>query len=273
MATFFETQSPFQKIEIKHHYWLPGEYLLFLDDSWQLDTSVEARYHESLITIPYAAAPALTRTLICGGGDGMSLREAVRFPTVEVDMVEIDPVMIETFTKFDFLNGGAFKNRRAHVRAADAVKYVDELPQHVRYDVVSLDFPSPTSKNTKKGYFGLYHPDILKKFLRVLKPHGVLSSQVSIRNDLLCTYIQTLLNEKFYVHYYDVHYTRKGNHDSFLIASRTKLRRERNLPPGLRFVSNEHVESAVSDVTAIAAVEMNHFRLFSFTENADHEME
>src|SRR5688572_8064963 len=92
-----------------------GSYALFIDGDLQFDTRDEALYHEAL------ALPALClarpmfseaglRVLICGGGDGLALRECLRFPDVtRIDLVDYDPNVVEMGrTRFADQNNASF---------------------------------------------------------------------------------------------------------------------------------------------------------------------
>src|SRR5690348_6275276 len=64
---------------------------LFLDEKIQSSLSDEFIYHEALVQPSLVAHPAPRRVFIAGGGEGATLREVLRHPTVEeVVMVDID---------------------------------------------------------------------------------------------------------------------------------------------------------------------------------------
>lgn len=265
-----DIKSQFQHIELQQHPFIKGEFILLLDKSWQFDTTLEYRYHESLITIPYAAAPSANKVFIAGGGDGMAVREALRFDDVkEVTLAEIDPEMIKIFKQLDFLNSKSLHSNRLNVVIGDAVALIEKAPKE-SYDIITLDFPSPTMKNNDKEYHNLFSPKILDKFLDALAPHGVLSSQVSIKTPVLSAYIQRLFDRGFYVWYFDTYYDKRGNHDSFIIASRVNLQQERPLPHSLRFITPEHIQSALSEHQRIGREDLEHYRLFCFAENIEY---
>ncbi len=268
-----ELRSKFQLIELQHHPFIRGEYILQLDKSWQFDTSLEFRYHESLITIPYAAAPSAFRTLIAGGGDGMAVREALKFEDVkDITLVEIDPEMIRIFKELDFLNSRSLHDERLRIVESDAVGFI-EKQQPNSYDIITLDFPSPTSKNDAKEYYNLFSGAILDKFINALSHHGVISSQVSIKTHFLSAYVNRFFERGFNVWYFDTAYDRRGNHDSFLIASRTNLTQERPLPKNLRFVTDAHVKSVIDGNCQLTKADLEHYRLFSFAEQVEYDIQ
>ena len=130
-----------------------GDTRLFLNGDLQFASNDEHRYHESLVH-PVLDGPR-SRVLVLGGGDGMALREILRYPDVdEVTLVDLDPAVVElarsddTFTRF---NDGAFDDRRVEHIAADAFTWLREENTRT-YDVVIADLPDPDDVSTSKLY-------------------------------------------------------------------------------------------------------------------------
>src|SRR5918998_515512 len=88
---------------------------LFLNGNLQFSSVDEYRYHEALAHPPMALAAeggrAVRRVLVLGGGDGLALREILKYPSVEeVTLVDLDPEMTELSRRFPPLSA---LNRRA----------------------------------------------------------------------------------------------------------------------------------------------------------------
>ncbi len=90
---------------------------LFLNGKLQLDSEDEHLYHELLVH------PALTalgrppvRVLVLGGGDGLAVREVLRWPSVqEVLLVDLDPAVTQLAREYPplvQLNSGALEDAR-----------------------------------------------------------------------------------------------------------------------------------------------------------------
>lgn len=269
-----DKQSKYQRIKLQQHPFLKDEVVLYLDGAWQFDTSVEFRYHESLITLPMVCSPAISNILVAGGGDGMCVREVLKFLESKVTLCELDDEMIKIFQENKGYNNGSLVDypHRVNIVVGDALAYVDNLPEGFYYDFIALDFPSPTASNMRKGYDNLFHKDVLKKFLRVLHPtRGVLSSQVSIRTPLFCGYVSYLMQQGFNCWNYDTFYSAKGNHDSFLVASKGMLSQERSIPENVRFATVDRVASAFDARQQILQSDIKHYRLFGFLDNVEYE--
>src|SRR5205807_10440644 len=96
---------------------------LFLNSHLQFSSRDEYRYHEALVHPGLAALPGARRVLVAGGGDGLAVREILKYPGVEsVTLVDLDPEMTQLFTRhpvLSALNQHAFTEPRVHVINAD----------------------------------------------------------------------------------------------------------------------------------------------------------
>src|SRR5213079_601947 len=99
----------------------------------QFATADEHRYHEALVHPVLSIMGARTASvsaLILGGGDGLALREVLRYPAVsKVTLVDLDPAMTElgrTFPMFRKQNGEAFADARVEVVNEDALAWLPE---------------------------------------------------------------------------------------------------------------------------------------------------
>src|SRR5215212_4267243 len=140
---------------------------LFLNGNLQFSSADEYRYHEALVHPAMALASvggqAVRRVLILGGGDGLGLREVLKYPSVEeVVLVDLDPDMTELSRRFPplaRLNNDSFEDPRVRVVNEDAMIWLerDEPP----FDAAVVDFPDPNSFALGKLY--------TTRFYRMLK--------------------------------------------------------------------------------------------------------
>ncbi len=163
-------RTPYQEIVITRKTALSGssDVRLFLNGDLQFSSVDEYRYHESLVH------PALSgtrgRVLILGGGDGLALREVLRYPDVRaVTLVELDPEMIHlarTYGPIASLNRHSLDDPRATVANADAFSWLRRLGE--RFDSVIVDMPDPDDVSTAK----LYSVEFYGLVKRALAPGG-----------------------------------------------------------------------------------------------------
>jgi spermidine synthase len=148
---------------------------LFLNGTLQFASGDEYRYHEALVHPAFAASPGARRVLICGGGDGLALREVLRYPSVEsVTLVDLDPDMThlsERFPPLAELNHHSFSDPRVTVVNQDAMAWLANPGD--RFDVVVVDFPDPNTFALGKLYTTRFY-SLLKGRLA---PEGSVSVQ------------------------------------------------------------------------------------------------
>jgi spermidine synthase len=130
---------------------------LFLNSHLQFSSRDEYRYHEALVHPGLAALPGARRVLILGGGDGLALREVLRYPGVErVTLVDLDPEMTRLFAthpRLAALNGGALSSPRVRVVNDDAFIWLDRVAgADDVFDFVVVDFPDPSNYGVGKLY-------------------------------------------------------------------------------------------------------------------------
>jgi len=127
---------------------------LFLSSHLQFSSRDEYRYHEALVHPGLAALSGARRVLVLGGGDGLAVREILKYPDVEsVTLVDLDPEMIRLFSTHPYLvtlNAHSLTNSRVHVINADAFPWLDQNTDS--FDFVVVDFPDPTNYSLGKLY-------------------------------------------------------------------------------------------------------------------------
>jgi spermidine synthase len=208
----YATTTPYQRIVLQHND-TKNEYRLTLNGGLQFSSLDEARYHEFLVHVPMAFARGRVKVLVLGGGDGLGLREILKYPNVEsVTLVDLDPAMTQfatTHPVMTALNHRSFADARVAVLrsggVAEGPRHLvtgEELHPHARrtvpdevavadvsvvnidadkflrevqdvYDVVIVDFPDPRSIELCK----LYSKEFYLKLRRVLSTHGVAAIQ------------------------------------------------------------------------------------------------
>ncbi|HEV7240299.1 MAG TPA: polyamine aminopropyltransferase [Thermoanaerobaculia bacterium] len=168
----YSTSSPYQRILVTNN---AAGFQLFLNGNLQFSSADEYRYHEALVHPAMSAARSPRRVLVLGGGDGLALREVLKYRAVEhVTLVDLDPKMTalsERFLPLGALNGHAFRDPRVRVVNQDAMIWIEGVRD--TFDVAIVDFPDPSSFSLGKLYSTRFY-----RLLRArLAPDGAVSVQ------------------------------------------------------------------------------------------------
>lgn len=127
---------------------------LFLNAHLQFSSRDEHRYHEALVHPGLAAVPGAKHLLVLGGGDGLAVRELLKYPAVEsITLVDLDPEMTQIFSTHPLLkslNGGSLTAPRVKVINSDAFPWLES--NRDMFDFVVIDFPDPTNFSLGKLY-------------------------------------------------------------------------------------------------------------------------
>ena len=133
----YKGRSKFQRIEVYKDK-LFG-HILVIDEDVQLSELDEGYYHEMLVHVPMAYIMQPRRVLIIGGGDGGTLREVCKYPTIEeIVMVEIDRKVVQVSQKFFKKCSVGFDDSRLKLLIMDAFDYLWSAPKK-HFDVVLID--------------------------------------------------------------------------------------------------------------------------------------
>ena len=168
-------KSPYQEIIIAD----TEDYgrVLILDNYIQSSYVDEQYYHESLVHPAMATHPNPRDVLILGGGEGATLREALKHGTVKrAVMVDIDRDVVELSRAYlPQMHQGAFDDPRAKVVIQDGFVYVEEaIKAGDKYDVIIMDLTDPYSSDIAKQ---LYTREFFAKIRRILNDDGVVVTQ------------------------------------------------------------------------------------------------
>ncbi len=146
-----------------------------LDGDLQSCAADEGLYHEALVHPAMLAHPAPKRVLIMGGGEGATLREVLRHPTVtEVVMVDLDEEFVGLCQRLiPEWAAGAWNDPRLELRHEDIARYLEHTPGG--FDVVVGDLIDASEATSPAA--ALYGPDFYRKLAAALAPGAVLATQ------------------------------------------------------------------------------------------------
>jgi len=186
---------------------------LYINGNTQFSSLDEERYHDFLVHPVMALSNNPKHILVLGGGDGLALREILKYKSIEsVTLVDLDPGMIEiakTNKYLKKLNHNAFEDSRINSVAPNGIEDVSVKGVYLstdakaangkdeqewvgmvnvytldadrfitdqlenKWDVVIIDFPDPSSVELSK----LYSKQFYLKLRRSLAPEAFIAIQ------------------------------------------------------------------------------------------------
>ena len=210
---------------------------LFLNGHLQFSSRDEYRYHEALVHPGLAALPGARRVLVLGGGDGLAVREVLRYPGVqEVTLVDLDPEMTRLFASHPVLtklNAGSLKSPRVKVVNEDAFVWLGRTDE--MFDFVVVDFPDPSNYGVGK----LYTTAFYRLLDRRLSRGGlavVQSTSPMFARRAFWSIDATLRDAGFRTRPYHTYIPSFGEW-GFVLAGRGGYEPPTELPAGLRFLT------------------------------------
>lgn len=237
----FSKSTPYQRIVLTRN---SRELRLFLNGNLQFSSADEYRYHEALIHPAMQALPHASKILVLGGGDGLAIRELLKYPQVRtIQLVDLDPAMTQLFSSNDLLlqlNKDAFHSPKVKVINADAFNFIRQCKD--QYDLIVIDFPDPSNFSIGKLYSQTFYTELY----RILKPDGLAviqsTSPFVARRSFWCI-THTVEASGFFTIPYHVYVPSFGEW-GYVLASKThNWRCDGKLPSGVRFVNNTTIRN------------------------------
>lgn len=226
--------SPWQRIVVTQGR---GGLRLFLNGNLQFAQADEYRYHEALVHPAMAGHGAPRKVAVLGGGDGLAVREILRYPSVEsVTLVELDPHMTRIFAAdpaLAALNAGALASPKLRIVHADAFKWLQETPDV--FDVIVVDFPDPTNFSIGKLYTNAFYA-LLEQRLAASGFAVVQTTSPLVARQSYWTVATTIESVGLRTAPYHANVPSFGEW-GFIIASRRPWQPPASLPTGLRFLT------------------------------------
>ncbi len=265
----YAESTPYQRIVLTRN---ARGFQLHLNGHLQFNSVDEHRYHEALVHPALSAVKSPRRVLVLGGGDGLAVREILRYPSVEsVTLVDLDPGMTSLADRFPplaELSRSSLKDRRVTIINQDAFLWVGRetdisrntlasgsdaagepdasaFPLNNKFDTAIIDFPDPGTFSVGKLYS--------TRFYRMLREHLTADAVISVQ----CTsplvapqsywcIVKTLESVGFHVRPYHAPVPSFGEW-GFALASAAPLPEKLSLSPELigpsRFLTNTILNS------------------------------
>ena len=165
----YSRQSEYQRIDIFE----TPEFgrVLTLDGNVMLTERDEFIYDEMITHVPMAVHPLAKKVLVIGAGDGGVIRELTRYPEIEhIDMVEIDPLVVEVCRKYLPKTACRLDDPRLSIHYEDGLKYVRFKENE--YDLIIVDSTDPFGPGE-----GLFTREFYGNCYKALKEDGIMVNQ------------------------------------------------------------------------------------------------
>ncbi len=161
----FTGRSKYQKLDF---YETAGFGVLFtLDDLVMLTEKDEFVYHEMIVHPAVFIHKNPERLLIIGGGDGGSVREAVKHPYLkEVHLCELDDLVIEKSKEYLKSCSCELDNPRVKIFIQDGFDFLRKRENY--YDIILIDSTDPIGEGAK-----LFDTPFIKLVYNALKDDGI----------------------------------------------------------------------------------------------------
>ncbi|TVU79809.1 polyamine aminopropyltransferase [Pseudoalteromonas neustonica] len=148
---------------------------LYLNGRLQFSSIDEQIYHSMLVYPPLLASNRHDNVLIIGGGDGLALRDVLKWPVKEVTLIDLDAQLLSLFGHDDDefnppaaiherltkLNKHSMADPRSHIKVGDAFLEVERLlDEGKRFDTIIIDLPDPNHPDLNKMYSDYFYNHI-----------------------------------------------------------------------------------------------------------------
>lgn len=230
----FARSTPYQRIVITRD---ANDLRLYLNGNLQFSSRDEYRYHESLVHPGLARLADPANVLVLGGGDGIAVREVLKYPSVtNITLVDLDPEMTHLFSQQELLlriNESSLLSPKVHVTNADAFIWLKSNTN--QYDFIIADFPDPSNFSLGK----LFTTAFYERVRSALRPHGAMVVQCTspwvARKSFWCVN-ETLRASGYVTEPYHLYVPSFGEW-GFILASPEPLSQSLRLPNGLKFIN------------------------------------
>ncbi|MCQ2539594.1 MAG: polyamine aminopropyltransferase [Acetatifactor sp.] len=165
----YSKQSAFQRIDIFD----TPEFgrVLTLDGNVMLTERDEFIYDEMITHVPMAVHPGVKNVLVIGAGDGGVVRELTRYDRVErIDLIEMDPLVIEACRAYLPGNACRMDDRRVHITFGNALKEIRHCENE--YDLIIVDSTDPFGPSE-----GLFTKEFYGICYNALREDGIMVNQ------------------------------------------------------------------------------------------------
>ena len=165
----FSRQSDYQRIDIFE----TPEFgrVLTLDGNVMLTERDEFIYDEMITHVPMAIHKEAKEIMVIGAGDGGVVRELTRYDRVRhIDLVEMDPMVVEACRAYLPENACRLDDRRVHLHYENALRFIRRC--EAKYDLIIVDSSDPFGPSE-----GLFTREFYGNCYNALKEDGIMVNQ------------------------------------------------------------------------------------------------
>lgn len=185
----YSVATEHQRLTVTERLVAPGAepvHTFFINGRTQFASNDEHIYHAMLTYPALAASARRDRVLVIGGGDGLAVRDILRWNPKEVVLLDLDDKLVEFFSKpmirdgrvinkavLD-LNEFSFKDPRVKTYFGDAFLGVDRLLREgTLFDTIVIDLPDPSHPDLSR----MYSVQFYNKLRNLLAGDGAMALQ------------------------------------------------------------------------------------------------
>jgi spermidine synthase len=236
----YSKSTPYQRIILTKK----GKVLrLFLNGNLQFSSDDEYRYHEALVHPGLQALPNARNVLVMGGGDGLAVREILKYPNIQsVTLVDLDKGMTGLFKSNRMLlnlNKSSLLSPKVKVINADAFTWLRQDKK--KFDFMVIDFPDPSNYSVGK----LYTNSFYKLAKGVLAPGGIMVIQATspyVAPKSFWTVDTTLRSVGLHTIPYHNYVPSFGEWGYIMATENPVYKKPAAFLPGMRFVTKESLD-------------------------------
>ncbi len=237
----YSEQTRYQNIVLTRHR---DDIRLFLNGNLQFSSIDEYRYHEALIHVPLSLQRTpVQRVLLLGAGDGMAVRELLKYPSIqEIIVVDLDQRMIRLAKENRYiaaLNQHSLDSPKVTIITSDAFTYLSD--NKTLFDFIVCDLPDPNNNALAR----LYSKQFYTLIRHNLAENGIFVTQATspyFATDAFWSINKTIAAASFdHVLPYHAHIASFGDW-GFVVASNQPLKpQQADIQVTTRFLDNTNV--------------------------------
>jgi len=252
-SVIYSKATPYQKLVISSSQ---DRVKFFINGAIQFDSFDEYRYHESLIHPVMSATRVHKNILVIGGGDGLAVREILKYPDVKsITLVDLDPAVTTLFKsnkRLTKLNTNSLSSPKVTIVNQDAWKFLEHSKDI--YDVVIIDLPDPNSISLSRLY--------TKSFYNLIKTHlaqgGAMVTQATsplYTREAFYSILKTASNTFKYAKPYHVYVPSFGEW-GFVMGAKMPIKFSNKLPKDLKYLNQKSFKNLFEFSNDISKIEV-----------------